>query len=197
MPLYQADLSAGSLLLPESRVIARLLLAGADKAALDHAVRVDNVLQKSSPASAIRQARLIRLRLMSIPRPTWTLIADGDKEVATQLVFAAALKHSTLLGAFLKKVVADHHRRLEIKLSPHAWEPFLAECATQDAYVAGWSLSTRKKLLQVIIRILAEARYLDSSQSVRLLPPHIHPAVRQALTEAGELDLIRAMELKA
>ena len=128
------------------------------------------------PASAIRQARLIRLRLMSIPRSTWPLIADGDKEVATQLLFAAALKHSALLAAFLGQV-ADHHRRLEIKLSPHAWEPFLAECATQDAEVATWSVSTRKKLLQVIIRILAEARYLESSQCVRLLPPHIHPTV--------------------
>ncbi len=197
MPHYQADLSAGSLLLPESRVIARLLLAGADKATLDHAVRVDNVLQKPSPASAIRQARLIRLRLLAVQRTVWPLIAEGDREVATQLLFAAALKHSELLAAFLGKVVADHHRRLEIKLSPHAWEPFLAECATQDADVATWSVSTRKKLLQVIIRILAEARYLESSQSVRLLPPHIHPTVRQALTEAGEVDLIRAMELKA
>lgn len=197
MPHYQADLSAGSLLLPESRVIARLLLSGADTAALNQSVRVDNVLQKSSPASAIRQARLIRLRLMSIPKSTWPLIADGDKEVATQLLLAAALKHSALLAAFLGKVVADHHRRLEIKLSPHAWEPFLAECATQDADVAGWSLTTRKKLLQVIIRILAEARYLESSQSVRLLAPHIHPTVRHALTEAGEVDLICAMELKA
>ena len=196
MPHYQADLSAGSLLLPESRVIARLLSAGADKAALDHAVRLDNVLQKPSPASAIRQARLIRFRLLAVPESVWPLIADGDKEVATQLLFAAALSHSALLAAFLSKVVADHHRRLEIELSPHAWEPFLAECATQDAEVGTWSASTRKKLLQVITRILAEARYLDSTPSMRLLAPHIHPTVRQALVAANQQDLIRAMELK-
>ena len=27
------------------------------------------------------------------------------------------------------KLVTDHHRPLEIKLSPHVWETFLVECA--------------------------------------------------------------------
>ncbi|MFA1803980.1 BrxA family protein, partial [Xanthomonas campestris pv. campestris] len=47
---YQADLSAGSLMLPESRIIAGLLLQRLDDAAWQHALRVENVLQKSAPA---------------------------------------------------------------------------------------------------------------------------------------------------
>jgi hypothetical protein len=194
---YQADLSAGSLMLPESRVIAGLLLQRFDDAGWQHALRVENVLQKSSPATAVRQARLIRLRLESIDASVWIAIRDGDKETATQLLFAASIKHSELLKDFLREVVADHVRRLEPSLSVTAWEPFLHDCAARDPAVATWSNSTRKKLLQVIIRILAEARYLESTRSLRLLPPHLHPVVRQSLLAAGEGQLVKIMELHA
>jgi len=184
-------------MLPESRIVARLLLEGGTRQVLDQAIRVDNVLQKSSPTTAIRQARLIRLRLQSIAPNTWTLIAEGDKEVATQLLFAAALKHSLLLTDFVRDVVADHVRRLEQTLSVRTWESFLAECAIRDAGVALWSMSTRHKLLQVMVRILAEARYLQSTRSLRLLPPHINQTVRRTLVELGEHELLQTMELHA
>ena len=51
---YSADISAGSLLLKESRPIALLLLAQADDQAWYQALVVDNVLQKKSPAGAKR-----------------------------------------------------------------------------------------------------------------------------------------------
>lgn len=184
-------------MLPESRVIAGLMLQRLDDAAWQHALRVDNVLQKSSPATAVRQARLIRLRLESIDASVWSAIRDGDKEMTTQLLFAAALKHSELLKDFLREVVGDHVRRLERSLSVSAWEPFLHDCAARDPAVASWSNSTRKKLLQVIIRILAEGRYLESTRSLRLLPPHLHPVVRQSLLAAGEGQLVPMMELRA
>ena len=195
MPLYHADLSAGSLLLPESRLVARLLLSTRDRAAFDHAIRIENVLQKSSPASAIRQTRLIRLRLMTFPSSIWSLVADGDNEVATQALFAAALKHSNLLADFVRTVVADHFRRLEKTLSPRSWEPFLDECASRDASVATWSPLTRRKHLQVVVRILAEARLLESTKSMHLLPFHINPLVKQTLCAVGEEDLVQSMEL--
>ena len=197
LPLYQADLSAGSLMLPESRVLARLLAHGVSGAAFDHAVRIDNVLQKKAPATAIRQARLIRLRLHSIAAEAWPLIADGDKELSSQLLFAAALKHSALLTDFVRNVVAGDVRRLESKLSLRGWAPFLADCATREPAVATWVAATRVKLLQVILRMLVEARYLDGSSSLNLLPPHISPVVRRLLIHSGELNLLRTMELQA
>lgn len=197
MKHYQADLSGGSLMLPESRIIAGLLLQQLDAPAWYQALRVDNVLQKPSLATAVRQARLIRFRLESIDPSVWVVIRDADKEAASHLLFAAALKHSELLKDFLREVVADHVRRLEHVLSVKAWEPFLHDCAARDPAVGTWSDSTRKKLLQVIIRMLAEAGYLESTRSLRLLPPHLHPMVRQALQDVGDGELLKLMELNA
>ncbi len=182
-------------MLPESRIVARLLIAGVTDSEWDRALRIDNVLQKGSPATAIRQARLIRFRLEAISPSLWPLVATGDKEVATQALFAAALKHSELLRDFVKDVVTDHIRRLEMTLAPREWEQFLADCQARDPAVGTWSESTRRKLLQVVLRILAEARCLETTRSLRLLQPHIHPAVSDALKNAGEKRTLKLMEL--
>jgi hypothetical protein len=192
---YQADLSAGSLMLPESRIIARLLMAEVTDAEWERALRIENVLQKGSPATAIRQARLIRFRLESITPSLWPLVVSGDKEAATQALFAASLKHSELLRDFVKDVVTDHVRRLEMSLATREWEQFLADCQARDPAVSTWSESTRRKLLQVVLRILAEARCLESTRTLRLLQPHIHPAVASVLENAGEQRLLKLMEL--
>lgn len=197
MRRYRADISAGSLMLPESRIVAALLLNEVTLAEWKQAIRGENLLQKSSPATALRQAKLIRLRLESIDRALWPLVANGDKEVATQSLFAAALAHSALLHDFVSEVVMDQALRLERFLLPREWDRFLEDCQARDASVAKWRRSTRQKLLQVVLRILAEAGYLHSTRSLVLAQPHIHPIVSQALKSAGQHQLLGVMELEA
>ena len=194
---YHADLSAGSLMLPESRRVAGLLLRGPSEAEWDHAIRVENILQKATLATAVRQARLIRFRLAGMGGVAWDLVAHGDRELAAQTLFAAALSHSTLLRDFVRGVVIGHHRRLETYIQPREWEAFLAECAARDPAVSTWTASTRAKLLQVILRILVEAKYLESSRTLRLRCPPLHPQVRRLLQDLGHSDLIVTLELQA
>ena len=194
---YSADLSAGSLLLPESRRIAGLLLRRPSAAEWDHAVKVENVLQKATPSTSVRQARLIRLRLEPLGEKAWNLISHGDQEAAAQTLFAAAVLHSALLRDFVRGVLVSHHRRLDTQLSPRVWDLFLAECSARDPGVETWTVSTRAKLLQVIVRILVEAKYLESSRSLKLRSPHLHPQVRRLLQDLGYHDLITTLELQA
>lgn len=194
---YQADLSAGSLMLPESRRIAELLLGNPTEADWHQAIKVDNILQKSTPSTAVRQARLIRFRLDPLGPQAWKLVSGGEREPALQTLFAAALLHSELLHDFVRQVLASHHRRLDLEIRPREWEPFLADCAARDSAVGIWTATTRAKLLQVILRILVEARYLESSRTLRLLAPHVHPLVRRLLQGLGQDELIATMELQA
>lgn len=113
MSLYNAEISAGSLLLLESKRIASLLLAQPDEAAWVHAIEIENILQKKTPATARRQARLIRRRLSTLDAAGWKLIAERESEVTNQLLLAAAVKHSQLLGDFMRNVYASCQRRLE------------------------------------------------------------------------------------
>lgn len=197
MTRYNAEISAGSLLPLESRRVAALLLTQPDDAAFAHAVEVDNILQKRTPATARRQARLIRRRLETLDVPAWQMIAERESEVVVQMLLVSAIKHSPLLGAFLREVYAQRQRRLEAKLISPDWADFLAQCAHQDPAVANWSESTRAKLFQVIVRMLVESKYLDTARSMKLTPRSLHPDVRRYLKQRSETYVLECLERAA
>lgn len=197
MAIYNAEISAGSLMLPESRRISTLLLTHPSKEQWFEALKLDNVLQKRSPATSRRQARLIRNRLETLEEDAWSLIAEGSQEVATQLLFAAAIKHSRILGDFLRDVYAGHLRRLETHLAPAKdWESFMADCLQRDPEIANFSDTTKAKMLQVVLRVLAEGKYVDSTKTLRLTPPHLHPDVVHYLKKHGETSVRSLMDMK-
>jgi Putative inner membrane protein (DUF1819) len=193
---YSATLTGGALMLPESRRIAALLLQAPSSQTWLHAIRVENLLQKNTAATALRQAKLIRARLAQLPPVAWQLVATGSHEAATQTLFAAAVLHSMLLADFLRQVVATHHRRLDIALSARVWNPFLADCAAHESAVGRWTASTRQKLYQVIVHMLVEARYIESARTLRLRLPDLHPDVRHLLQQLGDTALIDTLELR-
>lgn len=194
MTRYNAEISAGSLLPFESRRIAALLLTQPDAAAWQHAVEVDNILQKKTPATARRQARLLQRRLCTLDAQAWQMIVSRESEVLTHMLLAAAVKHSLLLGDFLLRVYADRQRRLEPALTPMDWQNFLSECAHLDPAVLAWADSTKAKLREVIVRILVEAKYLNNSRSMKLTPHALHPEVHRYLSSHDETYVLDCLE---
>lgn len=194
MTAYNAEISAGSLMPLESKRVASLLLTQPDEAAWLQAIEVDNILQKNTPATARRQARLIRKRLATLDEDAWTLIATSESEVANQLLLASAIKHSQLLGDFMINVYAAHQRRLEPVIAPLDWQDFLTDCAHQDPAVANWSDSTKAKLFQVITRILFESKYLENARTMKLSPRSLHPVVRRYMSERNETYVLNCLE---
>lgn len=195
LPTYNAEISAGSLLIRESRVIAKLLLEGADEKKWYEAIFVKNLLQKKSPATAKRQTRLIRNRLELMSAELWRMVIDGSKEMATQALLAAAIKHSRLLGDFMDKIVRRHHKTFNKQLTVRDWAAFLSECEHRDSTVSSWSESTKKKLGQVVFRILAEAKYLDNTRSLKLIPVRVIPEVHSLLSKTKEDYVLRCLEV--
>jgi len=93
---YKANFSRGGLMVPESRIIADLLLRGIDPPGWKQAIEVDNLLAKRSPTTASTKATLIRGRLRTLTPALWHLIRDGSKPVATHAVLAATVNYSPL-----------------------------------------------------------------------------------------------------
>jgi hypothetical protein len=193
--IYNAQISAGSLLLKESREIARLLSKFSSEEELSQAIFVDNILQKKSTATAKRMTRLIRNRLEAMPGKFLKIIINGSADVTAQALLAAAIRHSQLLGDFIEQVVKEHFRTFNNQLNIKDWKKFLNECEHIDSSVGDWSESTKKKLGQVIFRILAEAKYLDSTRSMKILPIQMFPEVRRYLEETQQTNILRIMEI--
>ncbi len=100
-----------------------------------------------------------------------------------------------MLEDFLREVVKEHYRTFKKQLSLSDWRNFLADCENRDEVVVGWSESTKKKLGQVIIRILAEIGYLESSRVLQLSPISIHPKIRDYIVNHQLDEILSCMEI--
>jgi hypothetical protein len=188
-PRYSADLTAGSLKVTESRLIADLLLNNVDAEGWADAVIKRNVLQTKTPATARRLARLIRARLESTGPELWKLVRDGKGSVATQAIFAAAVKHSPLLGDFLGMVVADQYRRFGKTISNKMFSDYLDGCRERDPLMPAWTEKTRLRIRSSVFQMLAQAGYIESTRSLKLQPVHIADQVTNYL-EANQEDYV-------
>ena len=192
---YRADITAGSLKLPESRIIADLLLRVVDAQGWEQAIVTENVLQVRSPATAVRLGRLIRKRLELMEPDLWQLVRDGTGTVTTHAVLAAAVKHSPLLGDFLDLVVREHYRLFSTALSKKHWNDYLDECRGRDPDMPVWNESTRKRLGSSVFQILAQAGYIDSTRSKKLQTVHIASQVVRYLEKHNEHYVLRCIQV--
>ncbi len=192
---YNGEIVAGSLLTMESRKIARLLLDNANPDAWHQAIVIDNILQKRSPATAKRQAKLIKNRLSLMEPELWDIIVRGSSGVTAQALLAAAIKHSPLLGDFMDTVIRQHWRTFIKKLDNKDWKDFIETCVQVDPGVEQWAASTIAKLRQVIFRILAESKYIDNTKNLQLLPVLVIPEIRQYLIKNQEHHILHCMEV--
>lgn len=178
----------------ESKRLASLMLSKPDATAWKQAIEVDNILQKNTTGTAIRQSKLIQKRLEQLDEAAWALIVNGDSEVSNQLLFAAAIKQNKLLGDFMSNVYIDRQKRLESRITDTNWEDFLSECAHHDPTVSTWNDNTKLKILNGICRILVEAKYLVDRKTMQITPRSLHPVVKRYLAERHEEFILTCLE---
>ncbi len=192
---YSADITAGSLKLPESRVVAALLLRGVEGQKFRLAVVEENVLQARNPASAIRIARLIRLRLELMKPDLWRLVRDGSGAVATHAILAASIKHSPLLGDFLDLAVREQFRVFNTTLAKKLFDEYLQDCRGRDPEMPLFNESTRRKLQTTIYHILVQAGYLSDTRSLKLQTVHVAQPVLAYLKQNHEDYVLRCIQV--
>jgi len=192
---YDSDLTGGSLMVRESRVVADLLLDNATAEEWQNAIKTENRLQKPTLATAQRVALAIRKRLERLEPPFWQAIRDGDDELATQVAFCAVLERNLLLVEFMESVVRDAFVTRAEKLESWQWLDFLAERAHKDPALDSWSMSTRHKTGQVVFRMLAEVGLLTDTRSRKLQYLLIRPEVRVLLEDSHRRRIRTCLEL--
>lgn len=192
---YGAEITAGALKVPESRVVAGLLLRGVSAQEWRQAIYDDNLLLTRSPRTAMRFSALIRGRLSLVETPLWTLIRDGSVKEATHACLAAAVKASPLLGDFLDLVVRDAYRTFKATLSLTLWTDYLADCRGRDPAMPLWNESTINRLRSSVYTILAEAGYIDHTKTRKLQAVHIVEPVLEYLEQHDERYVLRCLQV--
>lgn len=184
-----------SLIVPESRIVAALLLQAVSKQEWQRQIVELNVLQKRTAKTAVTYASTARARLETMHPDLWVLVRDESLPVATQAVLAATVKLSPLLGDFLRTVVRDQFRRFSTHLEHRHWEVFLEDRLNAHLNASTFRDSTRIKLRQNAMRMLAEAGFLDDTRSLRLRSQHIEPAVFHFLHKHNEQYVLDCLQV--
>ena len=188
--IYKANITAGALLVPESRKIADLMLRNVSSAEWKEEVEQKNILQKLSVSSSKRVAAHIRSRLELMTPELWKMVRDGDAVLATQALFASAIKHCRILGDYLDLVVREQFKKLEDRLTPALWDEFVISCKQRDPLMEDFPPSTAKKMRSVVHKILVEAGYLTSAHDWRLNKIEVIPEIIEYLKKHKE-DYVR------
>lgn len=183
---YIANITAGALLVPESRKVADLMLHNVSPAEWKDAIEQKNILQKLSVSSSKRVAAHIRSRLELVKPELWQMVRDGDAILATQAIFAAAIKHCRILGDYLDLVVREQFRRLEDNLTPALWDEFVLSCKQRDSLMEDFPPSTAKKMRSVVHKILVEVGYLHSAHNWTLKKIEVVPEIIDYLVRHNE-----------
>ena len=192
---YKADIGNGPLRVPESRIVAGLLLDGVTPEQWNRAIVDRNLLQRRSAATARRQALLIRSRLETMDRGLWKMVRDGSLTVSTQALFAAAIKHSPLLGDFVDLVVREQFSLFAKTLPRELWSRYLEVCQCRDPEIPPWAESTRRKLGQNVFQILAEVGLIESTRSLTLRRVELEREVLSYLKKQKETRVLRCLQV--
>lgn len=192
---YKANITAGALLVPESRKIADLMLRKVLPQEWKEEIEQKNILQKLSVSSSKRVASHIRSRLELMKPELWQMVRDGDAILTTQAIFAAAIKHCRILGDYLDFVVRDQFRKLEDKLTPALWDEFVLACKQRDPLMEDFPPSTAKKMRSVVHKILVEVGYLKSAHDWHLKKIEIIPEVMEYLKQNNEDYVLKCIQV--
>lgn len=191
---YIRDLTGGSLLVAESRLVAETLLQSMPEPEWNRLFIEDNLLKKRSQHTAIRYARAIRRRLEPLGDGFIEAVIHAPESDYKQLLMLALIIHTPVLPDFMQHVVAETKRIYRPHLAPDAWKSFLLDRSRTLPGLNDLSESTLKKSGNNVIRSLVEADYLDNNKNRRLQPVYLLPETRAWLKKLNREDLEPVME---
>ncbi len=192
---YIANITAGALLIPESRKIANLMIKNVSANEWKEAVEQENILQKLSVSSSKRVAAFIKARLETMTSDLWKMVRDGDGILTTQALFAAAIKHCRILGDYLDIVVREQFKKMEERITPAMWDEFIVSCKQRDPLMEDFPPSTAKKMRSVVHKILVEVGYLQSAHNWTLRKIEIVPEIIDYLRNNNETYVLKCIQV--
>ena len=197
MTVYQANFLKGSLMIPESRIIARLLLTEPIEQDWRQAILEENVLQKRAINTAKTHAGIIRQRLQTMPKGLWQWVANGSSDTASQAMLAATVKFSPLLGDFMLLILKDLYQSFQETVPSLAWQRYIDDRRQQEPGMPQWADTTHGKLRQNTNRILHEAGFLTDTKTLTLRRVFISPEVLSCLKEHREAYALSCLQVCA
>jgi len=171
---YTMSFTAGALLHQESLTVAKVFEELGDWDAVRERVIDENLLQMRTLNASKRIFQEVSSRLKHLTPDELALLLTGNPQEQAHMLWLAICKRYRFIYDFAVEVVREKFIRLDFDLSYDDYDIFFNNKAEWHPEVAGVAESTRKKLRQVLFRMMREANLLSSDNQIlpAMLTPH-------------------------
>ncbi len=156
--------------LREMETIVPIYLECADWESAGKRAVDQNLLQLTSQASTIRVFREVRQRLQCLANETLSNFMDWAFEERQAIALIAACKCYPFIFDFIRLALKDKIQVFDQSLREQDLDVFWNSKAIEHPELEDVADSTKKKLKQVLIRLLAEAGLLSDTEKPWITP---------------------------
>ncbi len=181
---YNFSFMAVSLRPDLARIVAELFLAERDWNAVKRRVLATNALQCRTTSSAIRMERELRLRLATLTDKQLEILATSAADERAAISWLAAIKHIRFAYDFAADMLRDKLAVHEPVLRYSDYETFVETKAPFHPELARLRPSSKNKLRQILLKMLAEAGLVEPGSTVM--------AIHRPFLSTTILDTIRS-----
>jgi hypothetical protein len=177
---YKTSFTSGGLFFREALKIAELYASRQDWTAVRRTIRDENALQTRTQAASIRTGREALQRVQALTAAELQILLDGSRQEQNQILWLAACKHYPLVREFASQVIREKFLRMDLQVSYLDYDIFFNEKSEWHAELEKLTALTKKKLRQVLFRMLREAEITTPDNAI--LPAILSPRVGGAIS---------------
>jgi hypothetical protein len=175
---YNLSFTAASLRPELARIVAECYLAEGDWDLVKNRILITNALQSRSVSSAVRVERELRQRLATLTHDQIVLLAKATAEDRAAMAWLATFKHNAFVFDFAAELLRDKLAAHDPILRHSDYETFIDNRSASHPELARLTNSSRNKIRQVLLRMLAEAGLLGPGAGLGTIQrPVLSPAV--------------------
>jgi hypothetical protein len=153
--------TSGALLFRESLTVAQRFDELQDWDFVREAVIAGNLLRMRTQNASKRIFREVASRLKELTAAELDLLLTGSRQEQQHLLWLAICKRYRFIYDFAVEVIREKFLRLDFELTYDDYDVFFNNKAEWHPEVAGVAESTRKKLRQVVFKMLREVNFLS------------------------------------
>lgn len=187
---YKFSFTAGSALLQESLIVARLLVDNQfdwDKA--KEKTYTENLLQKNRSKTIEKIFSLVKKRLSNLSQPQLILLSQASLPESKILILLAIVKTHNIILDFITEVLRDKYFSFDFQLTQADYNSFCREKEVEHPELSAISESTFKKIKQVTFKILEQTELIDSVKTGLIKKPYISEEIEHAIVVDNPLYL--------
>lgn len=164
---YSLAFTTGGLYVRESVQLADVYLDSGNWSTVRHKVLSENLLQTRTLNTAKRTCREILTRLKELSYQELEFLVRTNTEEQGYLLWMAVCRRYTFIAEFAVEVLRERYLSLKMDLSPEDFAAFFHWKSEIHEELESIQPTTRKKLGQVLFKIMREAGLLTVDNTIR------------------------------